>query len=211
MLISYYANKKSSPRLPSWQPSLIFFNIPIESGSIIKPCTLKHFQVTYRLHKTGYWTDNKMHCHFHQICHFGWNLVTIMNIDRVVLFQVPTNDADYLHSVAIVSHMIVSVLDIPFSKMYSENRLEVPEACWPRSVAGVLQESQPIYPAELITERYSSHWMQAPFSWFQQYLDQYFWKWNTIHQQSLHPVKYASNSISHWCTFLLFQVYLDFP
>ena len=56
MLISYYANKKSSPRLPSWQPSLIFFNIPIESGSIMKPCTLKHFQVTYRLHKAGYWT-----------------------------------------------------------------------------------------------------------------------------------------------------------
>ena len=45
MLISYYAHKKSSPRLPSWQPSLISFNIPIESGSIIKPCTLKHFQV----------------------------------------------------------------------------------------------------------------------------------------------------------------------
>ena len=45
MLISYYANKKSSPRLPSWQPSLISFNTPIESGSIIKPCTLKHFQV----------------------------------------------------------------------------------------------------------------------------------------------------------------------
>ena len=42
--------------MPSWQPSLIFFNIPIESGSIIKPCTLKHFQVTYRLHKAGYWT-----------------------------------------------------------------------------------------------------------------------------------------------------------
>ena len=59
MLISYYANKKSSPRLPSWQPSLIFFNIPIESGSIIKPCTLKHFQVTYRLHKAGYWTKMK--------------------------------------------------------------------------------------------------------------------------------------------------------
>ena len=56
MLISYYANKKSSPRLPLWQPSLIFFSIPIESGSIIKPCTLKHFQVTYRLHKAGYWT-----------------------------------------------------------------------------------------------------------------------------------------------------------
>ena len=56
MLISYYANKKSSPRLPLWQPSLIFFNIPIESGSIIKPCTLKHFQVPYRLHKAGYWT-----------------------------------------------------------------------------------------------------------------------------------------------------------
>ena len=48
--------KKSSPRLPSWQPSLIFFNIPIDSGSIIKPCTLKHFQVTYRLHKAGHWT-----------------------------------------------------------------------------------------------------------------------------------------------------------
>ena len=45
MLISYYANKKSSPRLPSWQPSLIPFNTPIDSGSIIKPCTLKHFQV----------------------------------------------------------------------------------------------------------------------------------------------------------------------
>ena len=56
MLISYYANKNSSPRLPSWQPSLIFFNIPIESGSIIKPWTLKHFQVAYRLHKAGYWT-----------------------------------------------------------------------------------------------------------------------------------------------------------
>ena len=56
MLISYYANKKRSPRLPSWQPSLIFFNIPIESGTIIKPCTLKHFQVTYMLHKVGYWT-----------------------------------------------------------------------------------------------------------------------------------------------------------
>ena len=47
MLISYYANKKSSPRLPSWQPSLIFFNVPIESRSIIKHCTLKLFQVTY--------------------------------------------------------------------------------------------------------------------------------------------------------------------
>ena len=45
MLISYYANKKSFPRLPSWQPSLISFNTPIDSGSIIKPCTLKHFQV----------------------------------------------------------------------------------------------------------------------------------------------------------------------
>ena len=45
MLISYYADKKSSPRLPSWQPSLISFNTPIDSGSIIKPCTLKHFQV----------------------------------------------------------------------------------------------------------------------------------------------------------------------
>ena len=61
MLISYYANKKSSPRSPSWQPSLIFFNIPIESGSIIKPCTLKHFQVTYRLHKAGYWTITVHH------------------------------------------------------------------------------------------------------------------------------------------------------
>ena len=37
--------KKSSPRLPSCQPSLILFNTPIDSGSIIKPCTLKHFQV----------------------------------------------------------------------------------------------------------------------------------------------------------------------
>ena len=45
MLISYYAHKKSSPRLPSWQPSLTSFNTPIESGSIIKPCTLKHSQV----------------------------------------------------------------------------------------------------------------------------------------------------------------------
>ena len=45
MLISYYANKNSSPRLPSWQPSLIFFNTPKDSGSIIKPCTVKHFQV----------------------------------------------------------------------------------------------------------------------------------------------------------------------
>ena len=45
MLISYYANKKSSPRLLSWQPSLIFFNTPIESRSTIKPCTLKLFQV----------------------------------------------------------------------------------------------------------------------------------------------------------------------
>ena len=60
MLISYYANKKSSPRLPSWQPSLIFFNIPIESGTIKKPCTLKHFQVTYMLHKAGYWTIRSM-------------------------------------------------------------------------------------------------------------------------------------------------------
>ena len=56
MLISCYANKKSSPRLPSWQPSSIFFNIPIGSGSTIKPCTLKHFQVTCILHKAGYWT-----------------------------------------------------------------------------------------------------------------------------------------------------------
>ena len=39
---------------------LIFFNIPIESGTIIKPCTLKHFQVTYMLHKAGYWTIS---CH----------------------------------------------------------------------------------------------------------------------------------------------------
>ena len=31
--------------MPSWQPSLISFNTHIESGSIIKPCTLKHFQV----------------------------------------------------------------------------------------------------------------------------------------------------------------------
>ena len=30
---------------PSWQPSLISFNTPIDSGSIIKPCTLKLFQV----------------------------------------------------------------------------------------------------------------------------------------------------------------------
>ena len=45
MLISCYANKKSSSGLPSWQPSLISFNTSIESGSIIKPCTLKHFQV----------------------------------------------------------------------------------------------------------------------------------------------------------------------
>ena len=45
MLISYYANKKSSPMLPSWQPSLISFNTPMDSGSIIKLCTLKHFQV----------------------------------------------------------------------------------------------------------------------------------------------------------------------
>ena len=44
MLISYYANNKSSPRLPSWQPSLISFNAPIDSRSIIKPCTLKLFQ-----------------------------------------------------------------------------------------------------------------------------------------------------------------------
>ena len=64
MLISYYANKKSSPRLPSWQPSSIFFNTPIESGTIIKPCTLKHFQVTYMLHKAGYWTR-------------WWSLVTL--------------------------------------------------------------------------------------------------------------------------------------
>ena len=45
MLISYYENKKSSQRLLSWQPSLISFNTPIYSGSTIKPCTLKLFQV----------------------------------------------------------------------------------------------------------------------------------------------------------------------
>ena len=66
MLISYYANKQRFPRLPSWQPSLIFFNVPIESGSIIKPCTLKHFQVTCRLHKAGYWT---IVAHLSQNCH----------------------------------------------------------------------------------------------------------------------------------------------
>ena len=55
-LISYHSNKKKFPRLPSWQPSLIFFNIPIESGSSINPCTLKLFQVTYKFHKAGYWT-----------------------------------------------------------------------------------------------------------------------------------------------------------
>ena len=31
--------------MPSWQPSLFSFNTPIDSGSIIKPCTLKLFQV----------------------------------------------------------------------------------------------------------------------------------------------------------------------
>ena len=36
---------KSSPRLPSWQPNLIPFDIPIDSESNIKPCTLKLFQV----------------------------------------------------------------------------------------------------------------------------------------------------------------------
>ena len=68
MLISYYANKKSSPRLPSWQPSLIFFNIPIESGTTIKPCTLKHFQVTYMLHKAGYWTNQQLPFESKGIC-----------------------------------------------------------------------------------------------------------------------------------------------
>ena len=47
MLISYYANKKSSPGLPSWQRSLISFNTPIDPGSIIKLCTPKHFQVPF--------------------------------------------------------------------------------------------------------------------------------------------------------------------
>ena len=56
ILISYNANKKGSTRLPTWQPSLIFFNIALDSGSIIKPCTLKLFQVLYKLHKAGYWT-----------------------------------------------------------------------------------------------------------------------------------------------------------
>ena len=72
MLISYYANKKSSPRLPSWQPSLIFFNIHIESGTIIKPCTLKHFWVTYMLHKAGYWTNRQ--CRY---CRFNMPLINI--------------------------------------------------------------------------------------------------------------------------------------
>ena len=56
MLISYYANKKKFPKVAVVATKLNFFNIPIESGSIIKPCTLKHFQVTYSLHKAGYWT-----------------------------------------------------------------------------------------------------------------------------------------------------------
>ena len=43
-LLAIMQIKKSSPRLPSWQ-SLIFFNTPIDSESIIKPCTLKLFQV----------------------------------------------------------------------------------------------------------------------------------------------------------------------
>ena len=42
--------------MPPWQPSLIFFNLPVESESIIKLSTLKLFQVTYMLHKAGYWT-----------------------------------------------------------------------------------------------------------------------------------------------------------
>ena len=58
MLVSYYTNKKSSPGLLLWQPSLIFFNIPIESGSVTKPCTLNLFQVTCKLHKAGYWTNS---------------------------------------------------------------------------------------------------------------------------------------------------------
>ena len=86
MLISYYANKKSSPRLPSWQPSLIFFNIPIESGSIIKPCTLKHFQVPYRLHKAGYWTiTNKprLRIHVHETVFsvtIAWKLIMMSQV-----------------------------------------------------------------------------------------------------------------------------------
>ena len=61
MLISYYANKKSSPRLPSWQPSLISFNIPIDSGSIIKPCTLKHFQVPILAPGLNCWVSSATH------------------------------------------------------------------------------------------------------------------------------------------------------
>ena len=40
----------------SWQPSLIFFSILTNSRSIIQPCTLKLFQITKRLHTTGYWS-----------------------------------------------------------------------------------------------------------------------------------------------------------
>ena len=107
MLISYYANKKRSPRLPSWQPSLIFFNIPIESGSIIKPCTLKHFQVTYRLHKAGYWTmrvDETLNTSVFNVnfCHFPevWLILTATSCF----------DPRGKSSKAITSHIITGVI-----------------------------------------------------------------------------------------------------
>ena len=49
---------KKFPKVAVVATKLNFFIIPTESGTIIKPFTLKHFQVTYMLHKAGSWTIN---------------------------------------------------------------------------------------------------------------------------------------------------------
>ena len=67
--------------MPLWQPSLIIFNIPTESGSIIKSCTLKPFQVTYKLHEAGYWT-------IMFIIVFGMFIIIIIIIIRLSLLSI---------------------------------------------------------------------------------------------------------------------------
>ena len=117
MLISYHANTKSSPRLPSWQPSLISFNTPIDSGLIIKPCTLKHFQVPILAPGLSWLHLNRLGKALEMVC---------INISRIFVllqwFEVPfiaicqfIHQCNFLvisYSIPIAGGVVVFVLNI---------------------------------------------------------------------------------------------------
>ena len=105
--------------------------------------------------------DDKMYCHFHQICYFWRDFAKIMNAEKKVQsiiltfirwhsFEFQPIMLIFLHKVNCEYHVKHGWFNIDYRFSNSYNGHKAHSGCRPSTIAGNLQGYQSIHPAKLV-------------------------------------------------------------